>query len=200
MRYGNPRSSLVAVSFRRYLGSDLIRDLTMRETPNRLFAAVHYVIARTEPSELGATKLNKVLWFADLQHYRRYGSSITGLEHYIRMPMGPVPDGIGAALNWLKKERKITERAAIVFTHTRREFVWLKAPDVSAFSATEIDVINDVIDALRKQPASAVSDDTHDALWEEMDNNELMSIKAASVSSRPPSSKELDWASKQVRA
>jgi len=37
--------------------------------PDRLAAMAHYVIARCAPEELGATKLNKVLWFTDVFHY-----------------------------------------------------------------------------------------------------------------------------------
>jgi hypothetical protein len=40
---------------------------------DRLLWATHYVIARCDPAKLGATKLNKVLWFADVIYYRRHG-------------------------------------------------------------------------------------------------------------------------------
>ncbi len=39
---------------------------------------IHYVISHTEPEKLGAVKLNKVMWRADVEHYRRYGKTITG--------------------------------------------------------------------------------------------------------------------------
>jgi hypothetical protein len=32
----------------------------------RLVCVTHYVIKRCDPAKLGATKLNKVLWFADV--------------------------------------------------------------------------------------------------------------------------------------
>jgi len=37
------------------------------------------------------TKLNKLLWYADLEHYRRYSVSISGAT-YIHITFGPVPD------------------------------------------------------------------------------------------------------------
>jgi hypothetical protein len=38
----------------------------------------------------GATKLNKVLYFADFAHVRRFGRPITGAE-YQKLPQGPAP-------------------------------------------------------------------------------------------------------------
>jgi hypothetical protein len=40
---------------------------------DRVTSVAHYVIARCAPEKLGATKLNKVLWFADVKFYRHHG-------------------------------------------------------------------------------------------------------------------------------
>lgn len=161
----------------------------------RLAFAAHYVIRRTEPSELGATKLNKILWFADLEHYRQHGQTITGLSAYIRMPKGPVPDGIDRALKQLKDDGLVSERRSRVIDYDRREFVWLKEPNISMFTADEIDTLNVFIDIIRKQPAGFVSDVTHrDALWKVLENRDPMPVGAAAVIPRAPSPKELEWA------
>lgn len=163
--------------------------------PRRLAFAAHYVIRRTEPAELGATKLNKILWFADLEHYRQHGDTITGLAAYIRMPKGPVPDGIESALKKLKDGGAVCERRSRVIDYDRREFVWLKEPDLSMFTADEIDTLNVFIDIIRKQPAGFISDVTHkDALWKVLENRDQMSVRAAAVVPRAPSPKELGWA------
>ena len=41
-------------------------------------------------NKLGKTKLFKLLYFFDFQHYRDTGRSVTGLDYYA-WPMGPVP-------------------------------------------------------------------------------------------------------------
>jgi hypothetical protein len=52
---------------------------------------VLYVADRLGPDRAGgATKLNKVLFFADHAHVRRTGSPITGAE-YQKLPQGPAP-------------------------------------------------------------------------------------------------------------
>jgi hypothetical protein len=46
---------------------------------------MHYVIWRSDPSELGATKLYKICWYSDLEAYRTLGSTISGATHYKRL-------------------------------------------------------------------------------------------------------------------
>jgi hypothetical protein len=162
---------------------------------NRLASAAHYVIARTQPHELGATKLNKVLWYSDLEFYRRTGESITGAKSYVRLPRGPVPHRIDDALDLLKRTNKISERRSRVYDHERREFVWLEPPDLSMFTADQIDVINMFIDTIKPLTATQISDITHlDAVWLELENGDQMSISAGSVITRPPTERELAWA------
>jgi hypothetical protein len=55
---------------------------------------VHYIIARAgNKPGFGATKLNKVLWFADARLFMLRGKPITGAA-YIREKWGPVPQQI----------------------------------------------------------------------------------------------------------
>ena len=170
----------------------------MQPSLSRLGALAHYVIARTEPSELGATKLNKILWFSDIAYYRRHGKSITGLSHYVRMPKGPMPPDINRELRHLGRHGLIVERPAKVFTYTRREFVWLKEPDVKVFTSEEIDTVGIFTEIIRKQSAEYISDVTHeDPLWLELENGDPMPIGAASIISRAPSIKDLAWAEAQ---
>ena len=163
----------------------------------RLAAATHYIIARTDPSKLGAVKLNKVLWYADIEAYRRHGKTITGLTTYVRRPQGPVPQEMRRVIGELKDSGKVSERSMQVIDHVRREFVWLKEPDVSVFSAYEVDLLNVFIHIVQDYSAHEISMSTHDALWDELKDGERMSIAAASVTSRKPRAKDLAWAESQ---
>lgn len=166
----------------------------------RVARVAHYVIARTEPSELGYVKLNKILWYADLESYRRHGVSLTGLERYTRMPQGPMSKDISRAVRLLRKEGKITERPVKVIDYARRELIWLKEPDLSDFTAEQIDLLNQLIDLIVPLTADQVSKMTHDdSLWSELKNNDLMAIGPGSIIARPPRPRELDWALAQVR-
>jgi hypothetical protein len=167
----------------------------------RLTTIVHYVIARTEPSELGYTKLNKALWYADLEHYRRHGESLTGLAHYDRMPQGPMSKEISLAVRRLKRSGQVAERPVKVIDYTRRELISIKEPDISVFTAEQIDILNQVMAVVRKYTAAEVSDSTHrDPLWKEQTNGGRMKVGAGSVVSKPLSHEQLDWALKQLQA
>jgi hypothetical protein len=50
----------------------------MASNQNRLAGVTHYVIERCEPAKLGATRLNKILWYSDVLYYRHHGCTITG--------------------------------------------------------------------------------------------------------------------------
>ena len=72
----------------------------------RVATAAHYVIARTEPSALGYVKLNKIFVIVRrLEHYRRHGKSLTGLQHYTRIPQGPMSKDISRGIRQLQMRR-----------------------------------------------------------------------------------------------
>src|SRR5205807_5695576 len=55
---------------------------------NKLINAVLYFASKTK--FCGLTKLFKLLYFLDFEHYKLTGRSVTGLDYYARK-MGPVP-------------------------------------------------------------------------------------------------------------
>jgi Antitoxin SocA-like, Panacea domain len=68
---------------------------------------VHYVIWKCpDATTLGATKLNKILWFADAIHYLRTGQPVTAAR-YVEQQHGPVPQG------FLKTRRRREKARAI---------------------------------------------------------------------------------------
>jgi len=156
----------------------------------RLAAVAHYVIAKTDPGKLGYIKLNKILWYADLEHYRWHGETITGLRQYSRMPLGPVSRDIFQAVARLVKDGKVAEQAVKVGDSTRREMVSTVPPDVAMFSDEQIDILNQMMNIIAPLTASQLSHMTRvDPLWNELKNNDAMSIATGSVITPPPMSK-----------
>jgi Protein of unknown function (DUF4065) len=148
----------------------------------RLSEVAHYVIAHCTPDKLGATKLNKVLWYSDVIFYRLHGRTITGEEAYEKRQFGPVPKNINVILRSLGVACKIKERANPTPASLRREFVWLEAPAIENFSAEEIEILRNVMDQVCDgHSAASISDLSHDALWDETEIGQDMSVKAAAV-------------------
>jgi hypothetical protein len=162
---------------------------------DRTEAVAHYIIARSQPDKLGAVKLNKVMWFADLEAYRRCGRTITGQTSYQKQTRGPVPNDILRALKRLRDEDKILTREVPVAGYTRREHLWLAQPDVSVFSAAEVDILNEAIHwVCNEHTAKSISDLSHDTLWDAAELGEQIPVGAATIVPDELSGADIEWA------
>jgi len=162
---------------------------------DKLCDAMHYVIARHPPSQLGATKLNKVLWFADCEMYRRHGRSITGEQAYVRKQNGPCSARFESALRSLKDQGVVQEEQVPTFNgYYRRELHARQSPDVTAFSGEEVDILNEIAKEISRLTAQEASDLSHDLLWQETEHNSQMAIAAGAVKVCSLSEADLDWA------
>jgi hypothetical protein len=163
--------------------------------PNdKLAAAAHLLIARLPSDELGATKLNKILWFADCEFYRRHGRSLTGETEYVRQEFGPCPVGIGRVLASLKAQGAIVETPRSIAGYVQRGFISLIEPAVETFHAEEIDILLGVALELCPLSAKAASELSHDDLWQATEPGGRMSVQAGSVRVSPPTPEVLEWA------
>ena len=159
-------------------------------------ALVHYIVWRAGGREsFGATKLNKVLWFADARTYMLHGHPITG-ESYIRQKHGPVPQHIEAILAELIADgmlRSWTEPFEMV---TIRRFTTDVAPDTSPFSAGELSVVDWWIKHVADEhTARSISELSHNYTWEIAAMGEEIPLYAVFASQiRAPLGKELEWA------
>lgn len=168
-------------------------------TRDRTEAVAHYIIARADPNKLGAVKLNKVMWFADLEAYRRFGRTITGQKSYEKRQYGPVPNNIVKSIRRLEQNDKIATRDVPTFGGTRREHVWLKKPDVTVFSADEVDILNEAIDwVCDNHTAKSISALSHDALWDQAELGEQIPVGAATVLPDEITGEDVSWALKEL--
>jgi hypothetical protein len=130
-------------------------------------ALIHYICARCEnPTELGSTKLNKILWYSDIIAFLKFGTAITD-SVYIRNQFGPIPKDIKQARQRLAKSGAIQEYDASYHNYEQIQFISLREPDLSLFSAEEISLVDQVIGIITKgYTASSISALTHDKIWQ----------------------------------
>lgn len=104
----------------------------------------------------GATKLNKLLFFADFLAYERLGRPVTGAE-YMAIEHGPAPRRL------IPLREEMLEDGDIVIEQRPYQMRILAArePDLSQFSPEELAIVNYVIRVLRDIDAESVSDLTH---------------------------------------
>jgi hypothetical protein len=154
----------------------------------------HYAICHSEPNNLGATKLNKVLWFADVFHYRKYGKTVTGLDAYVKMPRGPVPHNIEAVLSRMKQKGLIIESSVEKFSYPMRQFYPLERIDADMFSSSEIEAIHEAIAFITPMTATLASNETQTTYWDEIEMGKPMKIGAASIQTGELEEADLEWA------
>jgi Protein of unknown function (DUF4065) len=110
----------------------------------------------------GATKLNKVLWFADARLFILRGQPITGAT-YIREKYGPVPGQIMPIRAELEREGyiRVFEEGGLVRVTAEAK------PDMSAFTKDELQTIDYWIDHIDKEhTAGTISNASHDYAWD----------------------------------
>src|SRR5262249_12639015 len=163
--------------------------------PNRLPELLHYVIWRCDPVELGATKLNKICWYSDLDAYRQFGQTITGSEHYKRLQHGPAPKNVHRVIDALQRAGKIAVSTENYFDRPKTMYIAQTRPDLTAFSPNEVAIIDAVADVIcSKHTASSISRLSHDALWKEIEMGADIPVAAAAIIPGEITSDDLDWA------
>lgn len=158
------------------------------EKLRRLF---HYVAWKAGRRDwFGATKLYKVLWFADARQYVLTGKSITG-ETYIREKYGPIPRHAMQVKAQLEaaKAIKVTKEGSLT------RIVALTKPDTQDFLAEEeLKVVDYWIDNIDKNhTAGSISEETHDYAWEIARMGEELPLNAIFANRiREPTNSEME--------
>jgi hypothetical protein len=135
----------------------------MQFNKEKFKALVRYIAWKAGRRDwFGATKLNKVLWFADARLFVLRGEPITGAT-YIREKFGPVPRQIMPIRAELKREGyiKVFEEGGLVRITADAK------PDMSAFTKDELQTIDYWIEHIDKDhTAGSISDASHDYAWD----------------------------------
>jgi hypothetical protein len=161
----------------------------------KLKALVHYVCYKADAMELlGATKLNKILFYSDFLFFKIEGRPITG-ETYVKQQHGAVPRHVLSVLEELRAEGTLLIRDVPYFGYSRRDFVCLGAPDLSLFSPQEIALIDTVIEVVVfGHTARSISELSHDDAWEVASIGEQIPYEAAFASSTGElDASDLEW-------
>lgn len=135
----------------------------------KLASLIHYIIWKCQdnPSKLGATKLNKILWHSDTTAFRDLGEPITTTE-YKKLQNGPVPE-----FQFLKTAEEFLENKNDIVSYNneldcgyiQKQFIAKTKPDISGFKPEQISIIDEIIYRITAQTAKIASDETHQNFW-----------------------------------
>ena len=113
----------------------------------------------------GATKLNKILWWADFLSYARHGTPITGVE-YQRIKNGPAPKRLVPIRNQLAANNDAAVQKRTYFKRIQNRVVPLRDADYSLFTGEQIALVDEMISGLWEDSATQVSEASHGKAWE----------------------------------
>ena len=173
----------------------------MQFDQEKLSHVVHYICyqCRDDPSKLGATKLNKVLWFAEMFSYKHSGDPITG-ESYKKQKYGPVSTHLPQVLRGLESSRCLTiDSGEEAFETTL--YYSRKKPKEGILTEREMNIINSQIEHIcDEHTATSASEKSHDEMWKIAHMHEVLPYAAAVVSFAPVTEEMFEWARKEAAA
>jgi hypothetical protein len=161
---------------------------------------VHYVCAKCDdPRTLGATKLNKILWYSELQAFLSLGRPITGAR-FVKRQFGPVPVAVIPALEELQNEGALAVRDVTYFGKPKREYISLRDPELGEFSPDEISIVDSVAAIIcERHTAGSISEHTHDDVWEMAEIGEDMPLYTVFAVKGEVTEQDIVWADSRIR-
>jgi hypothetical protein len=155
------------------------RARNKEEIMRRLKELVHYICDRCkdEPG-FGATKLNKILWYLDTFTFLKSGRPFSGNTKYVRREHGPAPHQILVVLRALETDKSILIQESKYYNHVKTDYVVLRPPKKSIFTADEKELIDEISQAVCRRTAKEISDLTHDNVWEAAEEGEEIPLYA----------------------
>lgn len=185
--------------------NSILRDTSPPLDKAKLKALVHYVVENApNPKRLGKTKLNKILFYSDMEAYLEFGRPISG-EEYVKFQFGPVSKHIEEIVTELEREDAIAVARIPDHSHhldpyaARYQYFALRSANIAAFSAPEIKIVDAKIKAICSKTATAVSRQSHDLVWESAEMGELIPYYTVFAGLlRKPRPDAVEWARERI--
>lgn len=149
---------------------------------DKLRELILHVATRLETDRAGgATKLNKVLFFADFASVRTRGRPITGAE-YQHLPHGPAPRRLVPIRAALVRDGDAEVIEEDFLGRTQHRLVARRRADLSIFTGEELDLVDRVLDDLAGMTGTQVSTLSHEEpAWKHTDDGESIPYELALV-------------------
>jgi len=114
---------------------------------------------------IGETVIYKLLYFIDFDYYERYEEQLIGAT-YIKNRYGPTPLEFRKIVGMMIKEEEIEKINSKYFEYPQTKYLPLRKSNLSKLKASEIEVIDDVLNRLSDMNAIQLSEYSHnDVPW-----------------------------------
>ena len=136
------------------------RPLIPTRKKTKLEQAILFFLWHANNAHLGKTKLMKLLYFADFDHYEQYEASITGAR-YRKLDHGPVPDDAWVTIAALEAAKRIEREDVLIGGLLQHRYRASEPVDIGAFSLTELDVLYRVAQRWANHTSRQIEAATH---------------------------------------
>ena len=114
---------------------------------------------------VGETVIHKLLYFIDFDYYEKFEENLMGLT-YIKNHHGPTATELGKIIKDMEKKGEIETVTSKVYKYKQKKYLPLKESKLDAFSAREIEHINNVLARLGNKNAKEIENYSHgDIPW-----------------------------------
>jgi transcriptional regulator with XRE-family HTH domain len=133
---------------------------------------------------IGETVIYKLLYFMDFDFYEKYEEQLIGAT-YQKNKYGPTPIEFAKIVEQMTAHEEIMKVKSEYFNYPQTKYLPLRTPDLTKLTATEVEVIDDVLNRLSDMNASQISAYSHgDVPW--VTTNDGDAIEYESVFYRTP--------------
>lgn len=120
-----------------------------------------YIILRSENDDnFGATKLNKLMFFADFTSYLNTGKSLTN-QSYIKQDAGPMLEKYYELRDDLISDGAMVVRNRNHYGYNQVKPIAIREPAIDLFTSRHIDLVNRLISQYWDCTAKKISDISH---------------------------------------
>ncbi|OGW26202.1 MAG: repressor protein [Nitrospirae bacterium GWC2_42_7] len=133
---------------------------------------------------IGETVIYKLLYFIDFDFYEKYEEQLIGAT-YMKNQYGPTPIEFAKIIEQMIKKGEIEKVKSDYFSYPQTKYMPRNKPDLTKFKASEIELIDNVLNRLSEMNASQISAYSHsDVPWLTTGDGEV--IEYESVFYRTP--------------
>jgi len=138
---------------------------------------------------IGETVIYKLLYFLDFDYYEKYEEQLIGAS-YIKNRYGPTPVEFIKIVETMM-EKDIVKVESKYFDYPQTKYLPLRKPDLTRLKASEIAVIDDVMNRLSDMNANQISDYSHgDVPWITTGEGEIIEYESVFYRTAPYSVRE----------
>lgn len=166
----------------------------LTQPTDKLRELILHITSRLDDGNLGATKLNKLLYFADVLAFQQLGESITG-EDYQVLNHGPAARGLLPTRQAMVADGTCVIQPVQRGPYTLHRIVPLRLANLDVFSAAEIAIVDELLQDLHDATGTDLSRFSHDTLpWEQLQQGDSIPLAAPLVSKPVLTREEIDHA------